>query len=66
MLHEIDCAFSEGGTIIPIMIGDVELTNVLKYYLCRDQFYHLSENPTDDEIDKIIDAIGHKIISQQN
>ena len=66
LLNEIDYAFSKRGKIIPVMIGDVELNDILKYYLYRNQFYHLSNNPTDDEIDKMIDTIGYSIIGQQD
>ena len=65
MLNEIGYAFQNRGRIIPIMIGDVALSDAFKYYLIRHQFYHLSENPTDQEINNIIDKISYSIISKK-
>ena len=57
--------FKKTGTIIPIMIGDVALSDAFKYYLLRRQFYRLSENPTDQEINDMIDQISHAIITKK-
>ncbi len=62
ILNEIDVAFSKKGNIIPVIIGDVKLTDIMMFYLSRHQFYKLPETPTDDEIDKMIEQIGQAII----
>ena len=47
------------------MIGDVALSDSFTYYLLRRQFYRLSENPTDQEINDMIDQISHAIITKK-
>lgn len=62
ILNEIDVAFSRNGNVIPVVIGDVELSGAMKYYLHQYHFYNLPENPTDVEIDRMINEIGQAII----
>lgn len=64
ILNEISIAFSEGGNIIPIVVGDVELDSAFKYYLCRKRCYYLSENPTDEEIGNVIEHISESALSR--
>lgn len=64
LLNEIDYAYDKKGTIIPVLIGDVELSADLKYYLIRNHFYRLPENPTDQEISDMVDKISYAIISK--
>lgn len=60
--HEIRVAAHEGGNVIPVIIGDTKLDGSLMYELATKQVYNLSENPTDAEIDEMIDKIGQSII----
>ncbi len=62
IFKEIDIAYSRKGNIVPVMIGDVELSDKMMFYFGRHQFYKLPENPTDDEIDEMIEKIGQAII----
>ena len=59
---EIVFAAHKGGNIIPIIVGNTELNNAFKYELAALQTYNLSEDPTDDEIDEMIDKIGRAIL----
>lgn len=60
--HEIMYALKIGGNIIPVMIGDVELSDEMMCYMSGQQVYKLSENPTDDEINEMIEKIGQNIV----
>ena len=62
VLREICFTYSQKGNIIAVKLGDFELSEELKYYLYQNPLYKLSENPTDNEIDEIIDKIGRAII----
>lgn len=59
--NEIMFASREGGNIIPIIVGDTKLNPILLYELSATQTYNLSENPTNEEIDEMIDKIGYAI-----
>ena len=50
------------ANIIPVVLGDVQFDDDLKYYLRNRPQYHLSPCPTDDEIDEMIDQIGRSIV----
>lgn len=60
--REIMFASSKGGNIIPVIVGNTKLDGVFQYALMTRQMYNLSENPTDDEIDEMIDQIGRAIL----
>ena len=60
--REIVFASHEGGRIIPIIVGDTKLDGILMYELARMQAYRLPENPTDAEIDEMIDKIGRDVV----
>jgi hypothetical protein len=60
--REIMFASHEGGNIIPVIVGNTKLDGVLRFELMRRQMYNLSENPTDDEIDEMIDQVGRAIL----
>jgi len=62
LLMELEMAISRGGNIIPIMVGDVQISRALSYYLNDLPLYYLSDSPTDKDIDKIIDSIGYMIV----
>ena len=61
LLTDLDMATSKNGNIIPIAVGDVQISGALRYYLGDLPIYRLSEHPSDEEIDKIIDTIGRVI-----
>lgn len=60
--REIMLAAREGGNIIPVIVGNTNLDGVLQYNLLTKQMYNLSDNPTDDEIDEMIDQVGRTIL----
>jgi len=64
VFREVERAIESGGTIVPVTVGDVKLTDVFEYFLCEKQIYKLSETPADEEIDKLIDALGYSIMAK--
>lgn len=62
--REIGFASHNGGKIIPVLVDDVELYGALLYDLGTIQTYNLKDNPTDDEIDEMIDKIGYAILKE--
>lgn len=63
-LLEIDIAMNKGGNIIPILIGDIEVSDAMRYYIMRSRWYSLPKNPSDEDIDEVIDRIGQSIVSE--
>ena len=63
IMRELELAASEKGNIIPVMVGDAKLSPAMEFLLRTYQLYHLSEQPTDDEIDEMIDRIGNAIVN---
>ena len=51
--------------MIPVLLGDIELPIALQFYLSNIQMYRLSENPTNAEIDTMIDTIGRVFSNQR-
>ena len=64
VIHEVESAIANKGTIVPVTVGDVTFTDEFEFYLCRNQIYKLSKNPTDEEIDQMIDKIGYSILKK--
>lgn len=60
---ELELAVMRRGNLIPVMVGDVELSDPLEFYLGGYQHYHLSENPTDGEIMQMVECIGRDILA---
>ena len=61
---ELMLALREKCNVIPVIIGDVNLDQELRFYLSDKQFYALSSNPTNGEINTMIDKIGQSIAKQ--
>lgn len=61
---EILYAVNEGGNIIPVVVGDVKLDEVLHFLLANRKMYLLPENPSCAEINKMIDEIGKSITNR--
>lgn len=61
--NEIAVALSQGGNILPIIVGDInfDLNNPIWYQLAHYNGVLLPSNPTIDMIDKRIDRIGQMI-----
>ena len=60
--RELVLADHQGGNIIPILVGDVELDGVFQFLLYNAPTYALSANPTDEEIGDMIEQIGRNIL----
>lgn len=64
VLREIELAFIQRGNIIPVLVGDTKPSKLLMYYISRYQFYYLPSNPTDTDIEMMVDKIGKMIINK--
>lgn len=62
VLNELEIAREKGGNIIPVMVGDVQLDDLFEFHLSRYQWYRISENPTDEEIELMVERIGEDIL----
>ena len=60
--RELVLADNQGGNIIPILVGDIELDGVFQFLLYNAPTYALSANPTDEEIGDMIEQIGQNIL----
>lgn len=66
---EIEFALSQNGNVIPIFLGDlqdIDLPVSFQFYLSDIQWYQLNKNPSDDEVDRMIDRIGSIIVNTNN
>lgn len=61
---EILRAIELRGNVIPVLIADVALDSVLEQALASTHQYHLPANPTNKEINDLIDAIGKNIVKR--
>lgn len=62
--REVEKAIMEGGTVIPVMVGNFELPIMFELLLNNISFFRLSENPTDKEIIEMIDKISYDITNK--
>lgn len=60
---EILTALKKGGNVIPVLLGDAELSEEYAPLLSNREIYRLSYSPTDEEITDVIDQIGKGIVS---
>jgi hypothetical protein len=58
MKKEIALATHQGGNVVPVFVGDAEPDSILKFFFCNISCVHLSENPTDEEINSMVSRIG--------
>ena len=64
VLLEFRYAIEQGGNVIPVIVGDVTLNEPLLALFGAIQHYCLSETPSDEEIEKMVDAIGQVIVNE--
>lgn len=64
VIGEMAFARKKKGNIIPVRIGNIELDDLWSFYLATTQIYELSTNPSEDEIDIMINKIGQYIVEQ--
>ena len=55
--HEIDLTLRCGGKIVPVMVGDVKLSPELLHYIGDRVGVHISEQPTEEELEAIADGV---------
>ena len=63
-IKELSLALKLMGNIIPIIVGDVQLDLRMQLILNHYLWYRISEDPTDIELDELIDRIGSNIMRQ--
>jgi len=63
---EFEAACFMEGNIFPVMMGDVDLPPKWEFMLANRQIYHLPEQSTDEEIDRMIDYLGNVITRRSN
>lgn len=63
-IKELSLAWELMGNIIPIIVGDVQLDLRMQLILNHYLWYRISEDPTDIELDELIDRIGSNIMRQ--
>lgn len=63
-MRELRFAVDQKGNVIPVLLGDFEPTLALRFCLHGYTSYHLPENPTDTEIEELIDLISNSIIKK--
>lgn len=59
---ELKYALHSGENVIPVILGDVELTLGMKMMLYDKQQYHLSADPTDQELQDMVENISLQIL----
>ncbi len=62
VINEIFLAVEKKGNVIPVIIGDVELSPSLEFCFAKTRQFRTSANPTDTEIADVIDKIGQTIV----
>lgn len=53
--RELMYAIENGDNVLPIILGDVELSGVFSFLLCNKARYNLSADPSDEELDRLAD-----------
>ncbi|MBQ6933940.1 MAG: toll/interleukin-1 receptor domain-containing protein [Clostridia bacterium] len=61
-VQELTLTDRDKGNLIPVIVGNVELSDRFRYHLLPYNIYHLPDNPTDDEIEDMINEISNAII----
>lgn len=61
---ELNYALTQQGNVIPVMVGDFELPVGIKFILHRYQMYRLPEEPSDEDLDQLVNAIGQAIVKK--
>ena len=66
ILNEVSLAISNNGNIISVVAGDIDMDTPFRYLLSRTQFHTLSDDPTDEQLDSLVDRIGHAIVAKRH
>lgn len=62
VIKEVQYALENRGNVIPVLLGDIELSPTAQFLLGSRQHYRLTQEPSDAEIDRMIEAIGRSIL----
>lgn len=64
MYFEVQQALHTGGNVFPVIVGDIHIDDSWMFETLSHQGYHLSNDPTDAEIRKLVDQIGRSIVEK--
>ena len=59
---QIFTAIKKGGNVIPVLLGDAKLNEKYAPILAHQTIYHLSDNPSDEDVVAVIDQMSDRII----
>ncbi len=62
VIDEIMLTINKRGNIIPVVLGDFELSPSFELCLSLSRMFRISANPTDSEIADVIDKIGRETV----
>ena len=65
MMSEIALAVAQGGNVIPVLVGDVELNEEYAFLLQQYPCFRIAETPTENELEALVDQIGKHIVEKQ-
>lgn len=60
-MSELEFACYNRGNVIPVLLGDVPVPVEYSIFLTK-QCYRLSEDPADEELDRMVEEIGRSLI----
>lgn len=66
VIDEIDYTTRNNGKIIPVYVGDVTVSNELIYRLGEIQGIHISQEPTEEELDFLIEQMMSQVEYRQD
>ena len=56
--QELMCAIKTGDRIFPVLLGDVKLDLQFEFLLADKSLFHLSAEPSDEELDRLVAFVG--------
>lgn len=62
VIREIEFAIHNNGNVVPVIVGDVQLTDRFEFLLYRIQHYRLSTNPTEKELEDLVEGMSRYIL----
>lgn len=65
VMREIEFAIEKGGNVIPVLLGEVTLPDKLGFLLWKRQMYQLPADPSDIELEKMVQWLGQNIAKSE-
>ena len=62
--EELLFAINNGGNILPVFLGDVQLSPMFNLLLSTRPSYYLSANPSDEELSKLVNWVSHYMMQK--